>query len=210
MCDALAAWVWIEKSLQWVSAGLWRSEIHETYLLLAVLGLPPDFVACKSLDLLPFFPWTLGHNVSLYKALEVVARSVLSCAPIIRVGPERIVIFWIFPELSFQTAHHAVVWCQYGCVLCGVVQAASYVVHVSRESAEDGYVLRLPYDIGYYNSTRDFSGGRHYEVAQRRLIAEYREGLANSIEGAGLCRAGEKQADACDRVCDKESSLHIL
>jgi hypothetical protein len=194
------------------AVGLGRQDYeakYTAYLLLAVLGFPPYFVASKRLDLLAFHPRALWYDVSLYEALQVLARTIFSCASFVGICAQGIVFFWVLPGLPLQVAHHAVVRRQYRCVLCSIVQTASYIVDVPCEAAEDGDVLRLPYDIGYDNAGRHLAGRRHDVVAQWRLVAEDLEGLANGIEGARIRRTGKEQADACERICNERSGFHV-
>lgn len=138
------------------------------YLFLAVLGLPPDFIAGKRLHLLALFPWALGYDVALHKALKVAPRPVLAAGALIRVRAKAVVVVRVFPRFSLQVAHDAVVRCQHRGVLRGVIEAAGDCLDVTRQAAEDSDVLRLADDIGYDDAGRRLAFRVGHDVVSER------------------------------------------
>lgn len=71
----------------------------QTYHLLSILLLPPQFPSAYRADLLALFPWTDRYNVRLHKPPQVSLCSILPTLALIRVRSQLIIVLRILPRL---------------------------------------------------------------------------------------------------------------
>ena len=120
------------------------AQVMRAYLLLAVLRFPPNLVAVQGRGFLTLLPRAFWHDVAMNEAFKILPRPVFSTAACVCMCAKGAVVLRILPWLSLEAAHDTVVGRQHRCVLRCIIQAAGYRIHVARQAAENGDVLRLP------------------------------------------------------------------